>query len=263
MPANDVPWLGERIRAERVRQGISLRGLARTVGVSASMISQIETSKTQPSVSTLYAITSALGMSIEDLFTAPLTVAVADDGAAVVGDGADAASAAVPVPAARRASGPGGAAGPDAGPGSAVAPGPDAGPGSAAAPGPGLMLAALGAFRHGGLGPLVRPDGRRVLTLDSGVTWELLGELPGRAVDFLLITYPPGGTSSSNGGLMRHPGSEYGFVISGELVLTLGFDEIRLQPGDAISFESTTPHNYRNEGTEPAVGVWFVLERSR
>jgi quercetin dioxygenase-like cupin family protein len=115
---------------------------------------------------------------------------------------------------------------------------------------------------HGArLGPLVRPDERRVLTLDSGVTWEMLGELPGRTVDFLRVTYPPGGTSSSNGGLMRHPGCEYGMVLQGELILTLGFDEIHLRPGDAISFESTTPHRYRNDGTEPAVGVWFVLER--
>jgi transcriptional regulator with XRE-family HTH domain len=219
MPATEVPWLGERIRAERVRQGISLRGLARTVGVSASMISQIETAKTQPSVSTLYAITTALGISIEDLFNPPVAdpaVAVERPAVAAVGAG-------------------------------------DA---------PTTVLEALVSIRRDGLGPLVRPDERRLLTLDSGVTWEMLGELPGRAVDFLLITYPPGGTSSSSGGLMRHPGSEYGFVIRGELVLTLGFEEIRLRPGDAISFESTTPHSYRNDGTEPAVGVWFVLERS-
>jgi quercetin dioxygenase-like cupin family protein len=51
-------------------------------------------------------------------------------------------------------------------------------------------------------------------------------------------------------------------VISGELILTLGFEEHRLGPGDAVSFDSTTPHGYRNDGTEPAVGVWFVLERT-
>jgi uncharacterized cupin superfamily protein len=42
--------------------------------VSASLISQIETGKTQPSVSTLYAIVSALGVSIDELLgvvTAP------------------------------------------------------------------------------------------------------------------------------------------------------------------------------------------------
>ena len=220
MPGTDVPWLGHRIRAERVRQGMSLRGLAREVGVSASMISQIETAKSQPSVSTLYAITSTLGISIEDLFLPP-------EGAPALPEGA-------PAPAA---------------------------PARPAVGLPTTVLEALGSIRGARLGPLVRPDERRVLTLDSGVTWEMLGELPGRTVDFLRITYPPGGTSSSNGGLMRHAGCEYGMVLQGELILTLGFDEIHLRPGDAISFESTTPHRYRNDGTEPAVGIWFVLER--
>jgi quercetin dioxygenase-like cupin family protein len=119
----------------------------------------------------------------------------------------------------------------------------------------------LGAIRGRRLGPLVHPHERKALTLDSGVTWELLGELPDRSVDFLLVTYAPGGTSSSGGEMMRHAGSEYGFLMSGELVLTLGFEEIRLRPGDAINFDSTTPHAYRNEGDVPAVGVWFVVER--
>jgi len=81
-------------------------------------------------------------------------------------------------------------------------------------------------------------------------------------VDFLLITYQPGGTSSSSGLLMRHSGAEFGYVVSGELTLTLGFDTHRLRAGDAVSFDSSTPHAYRNETSEPAVGVWFVLERS-
>ena len=48
MPAAQLPSLGERIRAERNRQGLSLRALARSVGVSPSMMSQIETGKTRP-----------------------------------------------------------------------------------------------------------------------------------------------------------------------------------------------------------------------
>jgi quercetin dioxygenase-like cupin family protein len=94
------------------------------------------------------------------------------------------------------------------------------------------------------------------------VTWERLGHLPHLNADFLLVTYAPGGSSSSTGALMRHSGSEYGFVLSGELVLTLGFDEIGLAPGDAISFESTTPHSYRNDGAEPAVCVFFVVDQA-
>src|SRR5689334_3209931 len=66
-----IPPVGARIREERLKRGVTLRALARAVGVSASMVSQIETGKSQPSVSTLYAITQALGISIEDVFNAP------------------------------------------------------------------------------------------------------------------------------------------------------------------------------------------------
>src|SRR3954471_24869046 len=69
-PESGVTALGPRVREERQRAGLSLRGLARTIGVSASMLSQIETGKTRPSVNTLYAITSALGISIEEVFSA-------------------------------------------------------------------------------------------------------------------------------------------------------------------------------------------------
>lgn len=197
-----APAIGGRLRAERQRQGMSARALARDVGVSASLISQIETGRTRPSVSTLYAITNVLGVAVEDMFEAQ-----PPDGAADVVQTSSAVAA-------------------------------------------------------GGTPPVVAPGERDVLTLDSGVTWERLGQVPGAHVDFLRITYEPGGTSAGAGLLMRHPGTEYGYVLSGQLVLTLGFEDFRLGVGDAVSFDSTTPHGYRNDGTEPAVGVWFVLERS-
>lgn len=202
-----VPYVGERLREERLRRGVSVRSLARDLGVSASLISQIETGKSQPSVGTLYAITTALDISIEDVFDPP------DQRATSLSDGPSA---------------------------------------------PTTVLEALGSLRGQRVGPLVRPNIRQVLQLDSGVTWERLGQLPRTHVDFLLITYEPGGMSSSSGRLMRHPGAEYGYLISGELILTLGFNELRVTPGDAVSFESTTPHRYHNDGSTPAVGVWFV-----
>ena len=188
--------IGERIRAERARRGISLRSLARSVGLSPSLISQIETGKCRPSVSTLYAITTALGVSVEDVFEDP----GAPDGKAAVGE-----------------------------------------------------PAAVEAVRVAG-------TEREVLELDSGVTWERLGHVPGSHVDFLRVSYAPGGSSSGTGRLMRHVGTEYGYLVEGELVVTLGFRSHRLRPGDSISFASSTPHSYRNEGTVPAVGIWFVAE---
>ena len=50
----DADLLGDRLRTAREAYGISLRELARRVGVSASLISQIETGKVHPSVSTLF-----------------------------------------------------------------------------------------------------------------------------------------------------------------------------------------------------------------
>jgi Predicted transcriptional regulators len=62
--------IGARLRAARLAQGLSLRGVAEAVGVSASLVSQVETGKTQPSVSTLYAMVSHLGISMDDLLEA-------------------------------------------------------------------------------------------------------------------------------------------------------------------------------------------------
>ena len=54
---------------------------------------------------------------------------------------------------------------------------------------------------------------------------------------------------------MRHSGTEYGYLISGELELNLGFDKYPLTAGDSVCFASTKPHGYRNDGEIPAVGV--------
>lgn len=60
--------IGGRLREERERRGISLRELARRVGVSPSLVSQIELDRVNPSVSTLWAIVTELGMTMSDVF---------------------------------------------------------------------------------------------------------------------------------------------------------------------------------------------------
>jgi transcriptional regulator with XRE-family HTH domain len=60
--------VGTRLRTERERLGISLRELARRVGVSPSLVSQIELDRVNPSVSTLYALVTELGMTMSDVF---------------------------------------------------------------------------------------------------------------------------------------------------------------------------------------------------
>lgn len=59
--------LGSELRRIRKAQKLSLRSLATAVGVSPSLLSQVETGKTQPSVSTLYALVNHLGVSLDGL----------------------------------------------------------------------------------------------------------------------------------------------------------------------------------------------------
>jgi transcriptional regulator with XRE-family HTH domain len=60
--------VGSRLRAERERRGVSLRELARRVGVSPSLVSQIELDRVNPSVSTLYALVTELGVTMSEVF---------------------------------------------------------------------------------------------------------------------------------------------------------------------------------------------------
>src|SRR4051812_3206945 len=73
-PAEPYPELpepsriGERLRAERQRRGMTVREIARRVGVSPSLISQIERDKVNPSVGTLWGIVTVLGLHMGDLY---------------------------------------------------------------------------------------------------------------------------------------------------------------------------------------------------
>ena len=59
--------IGPRLREERVRSGLSQRELARRLGLSASLISQLESGMSKPSVGTLYSIVTELGVSLDHI----------------------------------------------------------------------------------------------------------------------------------------------------------------------------------------------------
>lgn len=61
--------MGSRLRAERERQNLSLRALARRLDMSPSMISQIECGRAMPSVGTLFAIATELNVPLDQLFS--------------------------------------------------------------------------------------------------------------------------------------------------------------------------------------------------
>ena len=195
----DYPRIGGHLRESRQARNLSLRELAQRLGVSPSLISQIETGRANPSVSTLYAIATELDVSLDEL---------------LFGDRRPAS----PIP-------------------------PSGTPGGSTDQ------------------KLQRAENRKSIRLASGVVWERLTPLSEPGVEFLYVTYEVDGASSPNGSFQRHDGHEWGYVTEGRLEVKIGFDEYILEPGDAISYDSTVPHRLANVGDTPVHAIWFVLGR--
>jgi len=63
-----VDGIGRRVAAHRERRGLRVAEFAREVGVSPSLISQIERGQARPSVSTLFAMAQALDVPVDAFF---------------------------------------------------------------------------------------------------------------------------------------------------------------------------------------------------
>lgn len=237
--------LGSRLREARLGAKLGVRELARRLEVSASLISQIELGRVVPSVSTLYALTNALGISMDSLFAAEGQAADGSDGSNEAGgsgasNGSDASS---------RSDAMGSAGN-----------GPDGSNGRA-----------WGAERHRGAvrreataherAFIQRRDTRRSIDLEQGVRWELLTPTPEPGAEFLEVIYPVGGSSSPTNHPMVHNGRDYCLILEGELSVMIGFEEHLLGEGDSFAFDATIPHRFWNAGREPVRAVWFVLDR--
>jgi transcriptional regulator with XRE-family HTH domain len=63
-----------------------------------------------------------------------------------------------------------------------------------------------------------------------------------------------GGQSDGN---IVHSGEEVGYVIEGEIELTVDGRTYRAIEGDSFHFRSELPHGYRNVGSKPARVIWI------
>ena len=201
--APEYAVIGDQLREARLGRGLSLRALADRVGVSPSLISQVETGRARPSVEHALRDRRASSGSRSTSCCSPTRA----------GRGG------------RRRRGRGGASG-------SVRRGARRPPFEIRLPDE----------------PVQRSGDRKVIRLASGVTWERLTTESIPNVDFLYVTYEVGGASSPEHEFQRHGGQEWGYVLGGSLGVTIGFDDVVLGPGDAIAFDSTTPHRLVQRG---------------
>ena len=65
-------------------------------------------------------------------------------------------------------------------------------------------------------------------------------------------------SDTSRDQLPTHPGEEFGFVLKGQLTVTVGEETFVLEAGDSIHYQALQPHSWRNEGDEVCVAIWAV-----
>jgi DNA-binding XRE family transcriptional regulator/quercetin dioxygenase-like cupin family protein len=215
--------IGRRLAAHRGQRGMRVAELAREVGVTPSLISQIERGLSRPSVSTLFAIAQALDVPVDAFFREPpQPQPPASQPGVPPGHGVPADGGVHPDAVGARASAPAGQA------------------------------AASPEGRY-----VVRRGGRAVIDNEGGVRWERLTRSTLDHLDFFELVYEPGAESHPR--QYTHPGTEMVLVMSGCLEITIGFERYRLEPGDSIDFPSSMPHRYLNPADETARAVTVIL----
>ncbi len=108
---------------------------------------------------------------------------------------------------------------------------------------------------------VAHPSHRPHLVMADGVVWERLAATPEKGVNFMKIVYQPRATSTAGGELLTHDGYEYGYVVAGEVEVTVGDELFTLRAGESLGFDSSIPHVLRCSGDVPFEGVWFVHGR--
>jgi transcriptional regulator with XRE-family HTH domain len=107
---------------------------------------------------------------------------------------------------------------------------------------------------------VARAGERRVVDIDplrkgTGIRLErLVPYAKGHLIQGNIHIIAPGGSSD---GTISHVGEEVGYVLSGEIDLTVGEQTYRLQAGDSFCYNSELHHGYRNCGKVEA-RVLFV-----
>lgn len=181
------PSFGEKLRAYREENEISLKALAEKAEISIGILSQMERGMNSPSLRTLTKVRTALGLPSSFFFD--------DDH-------------------------------------------------------PQRDVPGVANF-------ICRANERPQLHLGKGaVHKELLHHNPSRVFEFMTVELPP----NSQTGTSSYPSEKGGFVLEGEVVVTIGGDTATLYEGDSLLFDGVTPHALANHTDRTAKLLWIIAK---
>lgn len=101
-----------------------------------------------------------------------------------------------------------------------------------------------------------RAEAGSVLNVDEVMIRAMFGFDPDKKFEVLLKTFEPGAVLKSAG--HRNGVEEYLLICGGTLTLEVGDNQVNLAEGDAIRFDGTLAHTYRNQGNSQ-VNAFTIL----
>ena len=97
----------------------------------------------------------------------------------------------------------------------------------------------------------LRAGERHVVGARNGLVAErLVGDIFEPVLEVWRLTHQPGGGSGR--GRLSYDGESLVLCESGEITFRVSDEEFVLRPGDTLHFKRTMPHDWRNNGSEPA-----------
>jgi mannose-6-phosphate isomerase-like protein (cupin superfamily) len=102
-----------------------------------------------------------------------------------------------------------------------------------------------------------RAENQEVIRAGSGVERRIMIGDTARGYELAENRYEPG--TASNRAPLHHQGYEFGFVLEGQLEVTVGDRVYVARTGDAIQLDSRLPHRFRNPGPHVTRTLWVNI----
>ena len=106
---------------------------------------------------------------------------------------------------------------------------------------------------------IVRKNKRKKLIMPWGASHEMLCPDFQRKIEFIFLNYPAGTKVDA---LYEHDGEECGIVLEGTFKGIIGDQQIILQPGDSIYYDSSIPHAWEAIGDTKVKAIWAITPPS-